>query len=444
MTLIQKKQWKPSNGTIERLGLETVPKAIKTTTAFDYIRIQTAVSINAGNFLVPALAVLEGGLSFIEAVVATVIGALIAFFFVSVLSLPGAKYGIPAQYAIRTLIGTKGAMWLSSPVRTITSLYWFSVQTIAGTYMVKEIMERSFGIEPPFLVISFLLAIIMAYLALVGFQAIKKFTAYFIPVLFLAGICMVYVFMASGNSGNYTYEVDWSFSIASIGTIVFFASLTFVQYVSGVSTSSDLSRYGKSAKHAFTGIYAGNGVGFFFTAVLGAYTASAAGHWNPFLITSQWADQVIIVVIISVAALISMITINLNNAYSGGYSLLNSFPKLGRVKSALIFGLAGVLLSLYPGVVDDAERFISMLGIFLVPLSAVIVADFIVYKKLEISSKQLILLSENKNPFNKEALWSVIFGMFVYVLLPNSLSPGFISFLVTCSVYLMLKRKEKE
>lgn len=150
MGIIKKQQNKLNHGSIERLGLEAVPKELKTSTAFDYIRIQTAISINAGNFLVPAIAVLEGGLTFLEAVLATVAGALIAFFFVSVLSLPGAKYGIPAQYAIRAMLGTKGAMWLSSPVRTLTSLYWFSVQTIAGTYMVKEIIERSFGIVLPF------------------------------------------------------------------------------------------------------------------------------------------------------------------------------------------------------------------------------------------------------------------------------------------------------
>lgn len=282
----------------------------------------------------------------------------------------------------------------------------------------------------------------MAYLALVGFQALKKFTAYFIPVLFLAGICMFYVFISSNNNGIQPYEVDWSISISSIGTMIFFSSLTFVQYISGVSTSSDLSRYGQSPKHAFLGIYLGNSIGFFLTAVLGAYTASASGHWNPFLITSQWAEGVAFIVIISVAALISMITINLNNAYTGGYSLLNSFPSLGRVKSAVIFGIAGVLLSLYPGVVNEAEGFISLLGIFIIPLSAVIVADFITDKKLTISTEQLILLSENKNPFNKKALWSVVIGMVVYISLASVFSPGFVAFLSTILVYYLLKRRE--
>ncbi|WP_347549296.1 cytosine permease [Pseudalkalibacillus hwajinpoensis] len=107
------------------------------------------VSVNAGNFLVPALAVLEGELSFIWAVLSIILGATVAFLFVSLLSFPGARKGIPSQYAVRSFLGQKGAQYFASPVRTITSLYWFAVQTIGGTYMVVELMRRVFGVHLP-------------------------------------------------------------------------------------------------------------------------------------------------------------------------------------------------------------------------------------------------------------------------------------------------------
>lgn len=66
---------------LERFGLEPVPTQLRTSRWFDYLLIGIAFSVNAGNFLVPALAVLEGGLSFTYAVLSTVLGATIAFFF---------------------------------------------------------------------------------------------------------------------------------------------------------------------------------------------------------------------------------------------------------------------------------------------------------------------------------------------------------------------------
>ncbi|UCZ54851.1 cytosine permease [Bacillus shivajii] len=424
---------------IERLGLEKVPDHLKTTTAFDYSRIQIAVSVNAGNVLVPALAVLEGGLSFSAAVLSTVIGAVLAFVFVSLLALPGAKYGIPAQYAIRTMVGTKGAMWITSPVRTITSLYWFSVQTIGGAYMLQEILLRAFHIHIPFIYLSLFLAMIMGYLALVGFHMMKKITAFFTPIMFLSAVVMFYVFFTSTPTGENHVAIFQFGSDNSLSMMAFFASLAFVQYVSGVSSSSDLARYGRSTHHAFWGILIGNSVGFTITALLGAYTAAAANHWNPFIITSQWTDSTILLFIIMSAAMMSMITINLNNAYTGGYSLLNSFPSLGRVKSAMIFGAAGVLLSTYPGVIDEAEGFISLLGVFIIPLSAVIVADYTVHKKLNISRNDLMKLADNKNKLNADASYAIVFGMIIYALIPSSYAPGFISFFVTVFTYVCLK-----
>lgn len=94
---------------MERFGLEAVPKELRSTSWFDYFLIQLSFSVNAGNFLLPALAVMEGGLSVMQAAVSTVIGAALAFLFVSLLSLPGSVHGIPAQYAMRSYIGVSGA-----------------------------------------------------------------------------------------------------------------------------------------------------------------------------------------------------------------------------------------------------------------------------------------------------------------------------------------------
>ncbi|WP_377888171.1 cytosine permease [Alkalihalobacillus sp. R86527] len=425
---------------IERFGLESVPKDLRTTSWYEYAMIQMTISVNAGNFLVPALAVLEGGLSFMWAVISTVLGAMLAFIFVSFLSFPGARKGIPSQYAVRSFLGQKGAQYFASPVRSITSLYWFAVQTIGGTYMVVELIKRAFSITLPFLPVSLLLATLMATLALVGFNAVKKATVFLLPLLFAGTVSMMIVFFTSSINGNTFPSIISSTEAPGYTTFFFYASLAFVQYVSGVSSSSDMARYARSTKHAFFGLFLGNSFGFLFTAILGAYTASVAASWNPFLITSRYTDSTVLLTFIFIAALCSMFTINISNAYTGGYSLLNTFPSLGRVKSAIILGCFAIMLSGFPALVNEADQFISLLGAFVIPLSAIIITDFIIIKKTRFTSELYSKMNSRQNVINYAGFIAIVSGMCFYLLLPVSFSPGFLSFLFTSILYLVIKK----
>lgn len=425
---------------IERYGLEAVPAPLRTTTGLEYGMIQVAISVNSGNFLVPALAVLEGGLSFYYAVMSTVIGAALAFIFVSFLALPGAKYGIPAQYAIRSILGVDVARFVASPVRTLTSLYWFSVQTIGGTYLVKELLTRFGGYDIPFIPLALTMASVMAILALIGFDAVKKITKYFLPILFLGGFVMLYIFISATEPGMTFSEVITREGTNHFSSMLFYASLAFVQYVSGVSSASDMARYAKSSKHAFFGLYFGNLSGFLLTAILGAYTATLAGSLNPYVIASQLTDSRLLIFIVLVAALAAMISINMANTYFGGYSLLNSFPRLGRIGSTIIFGSAAIVLSTFPSLVDDAKVYISFLGAFIIPLSAVIVVDFLFIKKRQLSANDFEHLANFTYRYNVKAFICVLIGLLVYLSLPETMSPGFVAFMMTGSLYFLLKK----
>lgn len=425
----------PPRSRIERFGLEAVPQELRKTRWYEYVIIQVAFSVNAGNFLVPALAVIQGGLNFYAAFLSTIFGATLAFIFVSYLSLPGAERGIPSQFAIRSKIGIKGSRYISSPIRTITSLYWFSVQTIGGTLVVQFILERAFQFSMPFYIIAMILALIMSGLALVGFDAVKRATKYFMPWLILGQLVMLYLLLTKGMSIDPAVKMDDGWNLPVMG---FFASLAFVQYVSGVSSSADVTRYAVTSRQGFWGLFSGNALGFILTAFFGAYTASLTGNLNPFIATSEMTNSSLFTAIILGAAILSMVSINLSNAYTGGFSLLNSLPQLGRVKSSMLFGAAGVLLSLSPSLVEEAERYISLIGAFVIPLSAVIITDFLFIKKKQIE------VSEGLPSYNKIAFVSIGVGIGIYLLLPEGMSPGFLAFLLTGAAYFFSIKKSQK
>ncbi|MFD1019034.1 purine-cytosine permease family protein [Thalassobacillus hwangdonensis] len=427
---------------LEKFGLESVPRELQRTPWYRFAFIQIAISANAGNFLVPALAVIQGELSFIAAILATCLGAWVGFAFVSILSLPGARLGLPAQYVIRSMLGVQGARYLSSPIRSLTSLYWFSVQTIGGTVVLQQLIVRATGEQIPFLLLSIPFSIIMVMLALVGFEAVKRATTYFLPMLLAGEMIMLYIYFTTNSGDRSLLMLSSETSHGSFSMMLFYASLAFVQYVSGVSASADMTRYARTPKEGAWGLFIGNALGFTLTAVIGCASAYLFHELNPFVSSSAQVQSPLIIGIITLTAVISMISINISNAYTGGYSLLNTFPRLSRIQSAVLFGALGVCFSSIPALVYEAEVFISMLGGFVIPISAVICADYIFIKKMKLDETALIHLTKARS-INAVAILSIGIGAVLYFLIPGGWSPGFIAFVLTFSLYTWIKLIEQ-
>lgn len=426
--------------TIEKFGLEPIPEEKKSTRWYEYAIIQFSFSPNAGNFLVPALAVLVGGLSFGWALLCTIIGASLSFYIVSVMSQPGSKYGIPAQYAIRSFLGIKGAKYISSPMRAIASIYWFAVQTIGGSLVIQVIFQKLGGITIPLLPISLFLSIFMSVLAIVGFEAVRNMTKYCLPILILGGIMILILFLVSPLE-SFHFDRVWSSPHATNhpSSIIFYTGLAFVQYLAGASSSADLSRYAKSDRDSHWGLLIGNILGFSFTAFLGIYAALAAGEWNPYVVANEITSSKLITVVIFLSAMISMVLINMSNAYSGGFSLLNCFPSLGRVKSTMIFCLFGTLLCCFPTIVDEAKSYISLLGILVGPVIGVIFIEFVLIQKRTIDLN--VLLGDYN--YNRRAIIMILLGTILALILPSTWPTGTITFGLVSIIYALLSKNQE-
>lgn len=422
----------------ERYGLEPVPISLKQSSWKEYAIITFAFSVNAGNFLVPTLAVTQGNLSWQTAFLAVWVGALLAFLLVSALSIPGALYGLPGQYIVRAYTGSWLATKIASPIRVITSLYWFSVQTIGGTFILQTVISTFLNVEVPFPVLAICTSGIMAYLALVGYDAVKKITRLFLPVLLIGQGLMLYVILSqlpldAANSLSTSTKFDW-------GPFLFYMSLAFVQFVSGVSASSDMTRYAKTAKQGFTGMFVGNAAGYFMTALIGTLVGSYFNSTNPFVVLSQSAPHVLVGLFITFSGLLAMISINIGNAYTGSFSLLNTWPALGRIRSSLLFGIVGITFSCFPTLASEASYFISYLGAGIIPLSAILVTDYLLIKKGIISEEVLLKVISGSYQLNLAAIFTFASMSIVYLLIPQTFSPGMLIFILSSLLYFILSK----
>ncbi|WP_241494681.1 hypothetical protein [Bacillus coahuilensis] len=123
--------------------------------------------------------------------------------------------------------------------------------------------------------------------------------------------------------------------------------------------------------------------------------------------------------------------------------MLNAIPSLGRIGSASVFGILGITLSLFPIIVEEAKWFISGLGAFIIPISAIIISDYVWKKQLHLSEKDLEILANGHYHWNKDALVTVLVATPLYFLLPESTSPGFAVFLFSGAMYIILSLKSK-
>ena len=81
------------------------------------------------------------------------------------------------------------------------------------------------------------------------------------------------------------------------------------------------------------------------------------------------------------AVVVQTFAANLTNVYTAGLSLATSFPALGRLRATVAVGLAAVVLSGFPSLIEEAQSWITHLGNLAAPITGVVLADYLVLRR---------------------------------------------------------------
>lgn len=425
---------------VEKYGLEAVPSELRTTRWYDYWMMQFAFSFNAGNFLLPSLAVLQGHLSFTWAVFSIISGSVLAYILVSLLALPGVDYGIPGQYAIRMILGERGSRFFSSLLRVAVSMYWFAVQALGAAVVVALMLKQSLGISISSAAIAVIFTVVLTIIAMIGFRALTSTIRIMLPLMLVVMVTLAAVFFFSNDPSYAWSSVMSADSVNRPDTFLFYAGLAFAQYITSITGSADLCRYARSRKDAFFGMLSGHACGLLLTAAFAAYVAIASGEWNPYVagaaLSTSWLPQILIIG----GVVVSLLSINLNNAYSGGFSLLNAFPRFGRLRSTVVIGAGGGVLVLFPVIIDNSADFIAILGSFALPLAGVLVADYVIVRKmrLELQPPERASAYPYIAGFQIEAFAAMLMAYVAGKWLPSFWPVGMLSCLAAAVCYLLI------
>jgi cytosine permease len=190
-----------------------------------------------------------------------------------------------------------------------------------------------------------------------------------------------------------------------------------------VGNVADFCRYTPTRREMRVGLVASAITASIVTTFVGGYAAVATGETNPFVAVSELTSSTALLVVLAIAIVVQGVAANINNVYTGGLSLVNTVPVLGRVLATLIVGAAAIALSGFPDFVNHAQNWITHLGNVAAPVTGVVLADYVVRRHCRIDVEALFDPNGRYrfwNGVNVEAIVAVVCAVAVYYAVPQS------------------------
>lgn len=408
---------------VEEYGVEPIPQELRTVGWRDLFAINFTFFLNPVMYVLGALAVVDGGLPLWWAVAAMVLGQALAYALLVVVAQPGVDYGLPGQVAMRASLGYWGARLLSSPYRVVAGTYWFAAQALTGALGFQAIVQAMTGERLPLVPIALSLAAFHAILAVLGFDVMRFLLRVVLPVSLAFTGVLVVLYIASDNPryavgrvfDSPDQHLTWT-GFATYVTVMCGASLTLVTSV------ADFCRYTPTRRDMRVGFVASSLLAAVVTTFVGGFAAAATGELNPFVAVVDLTSSDALLVVLLAAIVVQGIAANITNVYTAGLSLVNSVPALGRLRATVVVAAAAIGLSAFPDFVDEAQKWITHLGNVAAPLTGVILADYLVLKRVRIDVEALFAPEgpyRYLNGVNAAALAAVAAAVGVYYSLPH-------------------------
>lgn len=276
---------------------------------------------------------------------------------------------------------------------------------------LNDWLPQTFG----WVITVFLMGAVITFVAIQGYNQVSRFANLMSP-------WMILVFLAAGivglsqlgvtsfeNLSTIAHEVIWNgiplpgMSRFSIWHIIFFAWFCNMAMHIGMSDLTIL-RYAKNWTSGFTvfaGLFLGHFIAWIASGILYASFLQANSGSQEFA-PGQIAYQTL-----GIAGAVCVIIAGWTTAnptiYRAGLALQGIFPKVPTWKITSIVGMITSLAACFPALVMKLLDFVAIYGLLLMPMGAVIFADFYLAKKIGFRSEACLA---NKTNFNLPAFLS--------------------------------------
>ncbi len=375
----------PKVTTVEQHGIDTIPAIDRTSSPKDLFRItfggaNTFATIILGTF--PILL----GLSFWQAVAATLLGVVVGGLILMPMSLFGPITGTNNAVSSGAHFGVKGRL-VGSFLSLLTAIAFYSISVWVSGDALLGAISRFFGIDTTsdlfrgliYAIIGALVIIVVIY----GYQfmlLVNKTVVVANTVLMLAGIiAFASIFSAGYNPGPDAYALG-----AFWPTFILSALIVMGNPISFGAFLGDWSRYipEKTSRKSLMGWVFGAQIMTLIPFLFGLTTTTLVKDPANYIvglveISPAWYALPLIVI-----AFLGGLSTGVTSLYGTGLDFSSVFPKLNRVQSSIFIGSLAFIFILVGRLVTDLlasiNAFIGLIVIFTTPWMIIMMIGFYV------------------------------------------------------------------
>lgn len=309
-------------------------------------------------------------------IVVALIGNILLAIFGGLIAYIGGVTRANTYMLLRYPLGKVGAAIGSLIVSALPLIIWFAVETWLFAITVNVIYP---GHPLTTIVASSIWGgILMMITAYIGYKALAVLSYITVPFWYT----LIVIGFAAAVDLNGGFESLWRVGPSSIAPLGIGITYVFGLYASGCVITSDVSRYG--IKRWSGSIAWALHVAIFMTALLFAGAAMTLLTGAPNVIVA--IAQIGLGVGALLLAILGQWTTNDNNLWSAALAWINITGKFQKKVWVLITGIIGTIISaLWGGLwgmsLDPFISFGTLLGNFIPPVGAVLIADYYIVSK---------------------------------------------------------------
>ncbi|USW96477.1 cytosine permease [Pseudomonas proteolytica] len=324
------------------------------------------------------------GLSLVYAVLAIVIGVCLGTFAMAFHANQGPRMGLPQMIQSRAQFGLRGAI---VPFIAVIFVYiGFNVfNVILATDAINTVLP---GSRAPWYALMIILAVVIAVIGHDLLHTVQRWLTYVMISVF-AVLTVAALMSLSADAAVADAHFSWSAFLIQLSAAAGY-QISYAVYV------SDYSRYlphQTPSRRVIFWTYLGAAGSALWLMSLGAFLASALPSPDAITSVRTVGNQVIpgfgtFTVLIAVPALIGIMAVNCYGAMLTGISAIDGFVKIQpRLKSRIMgISLVAVIIFLIALSIPDSylasfNTFVLLMLYFLVPWTAVNLADFYLVRK---------------------------------------------------------------
>lgn len=323
-------------------------------------------TILTGMLLVPDL-------PFLQAMLIVLLGSSIGILPLVLVGLMGQRSGLTTMVLARGSYGPQGAK-LPSLVNLLSLLAWSWIQALLAGMSLNYAVEHITGYSnlPLFTILCEALVLMIALRGHLGIERVERWAA--IGMLLLAGA----VFYVMGQKFEFANLLNMPVEPRNDITPGIAFDIVIATAFSWIPLAADYNRNCRTQGVAAVGTW----VGYVSATLLAMGLGAAVSGFSVLGGMEQTYDPAVLLagfgfgLPAAIVVFLSVMTTNVMCVYSASLSYLNISPKTAFWKPALCIGVLSIVGSQIPGILNNFQNFLLIIGSVFIPAFAVLIADY--------------------------------------------------------------------